>query len=110
MGKLTRIIYVSDLDQTEIEEGEVLKIEVLHPDGTKQELDVSRKNFAALGLYGVGKFTRKRGRKSRTAPSADAVETAKTEHPAAVIDTPKLQAVNGEATEGLKRRRRTPKN
>ena len=71
MGTKTITMYVSDIDRTEIAEGEAYQLSIRHPDGSTQQLDISAKNYRDLKLEGLGKTLRKRGRKpgstSRTA-------------------------------------------
>ena len=71
MGTKTITMYVSDIDRTEIPEGEAYQLSIRHPDGSTQQLDISAKNYRDLKLEGLGKTLRKRGRKpgstSRTA-------------------------------------------
>ena len=71
MGTKTITMYVSDIDRSEIPEGEAYQLSVRHPDGSTQQLDISAKNYRDLKLEGLGKTLRKRGRKpgstSRTA-------------------------------------------
>ncbi|HEY6591140.1 MAG TPA: hypothetical protein VI751_08935 [Actinomycetota bacterium] len=71
MGTKTITMYVSDIDRSEIPEGEAYQLSIRHPDGSTQQLDISAKNYRDLKLEGLGKTLRKRGRKpgstSRTA-------------------------------------------
>lgn len=71
MGTKTITMYVSDIDRSEIPEGEAYQLSIRHPDGSTQQLDISAKNYRDLRLEGLGKTLRKRGRKpgstSRTA-------------------------------------------
>ena len=71
MGTKTITMYVSDIDRSEIPEGEACQLSIRHPDGSTQQLDISAKNYRDLKLEGLGKTLRKRGRKpgstSRTA-------------------------------------------
>jgi hypothetical protein len=71
MGTKTITMYVSDIDRTEIPEGEAYQLSIRHPDGSTQQLDISAKNYRDLKLEGLGKTLKKRGRKpgstSRTA-------------------------------------------
>ena len=71
MGTKTITMYVSDIDRSEIPEGEAYQLSVRHPDGSTQQLDISAKNYRDLKLEGLGKTLKKRGRKpgsaSRTA-------------------------------------------
>jgi hypothetical protein len=66
MGTKTITMYVSDVDQKEIPEGQVYQVSVKHPDGSTQILDLSAENYKALNLDGKGKLLRKRGRKPGT--------------------------------------------
>ena len=72
MGTKTITMYVSDMDQTEIPAGQVYQLQVKHPDGSTQVLDISEKNYRDLKLEGLGKTLKKRGRKpgSRTTAGA----------------------------------------
>ena len=74
MGTKTITMYVSDIDRTEIAEGEAYQLSIRHPDGSTQQLDISAKNYRDLKLEGLGKTLKKRGRKpgstSRTDRSA----------------------------------------
>jgi hypothetical protein len=63
LGTKTITMYVSDLDQSEIPAGEAYQLSIRHPDGSKQQLDISEKNYRDLKLAGVGKTLKKRGRK-----------------------------------------------
>ena len=71
MGTKTITMYVSDIDRSEIPEGEAYQLSIRHPDGSTQQLDISAKNYRDLRLEGLGKTLKKRGRKpgstSRTA-------------------------------------------
>ena len=71
MGTKTITMYVSDIDRSEIPEGEASQLSIRHPDGSTQQLDISAKNYRDLKLEGLGKTLKKRGRKpgstSRTA-------------------------------------------
>ena len=71
MGTKTITMYVSDIDRSEIAEGEAYQLSIRHPDGSTQQLDISAKNYRDLKLEGLGKTLKKRGRKpgstSRTA-------------------------------------------
>jgi hypothetical protein len=71
LGTKTITMYVSDIDRSEIPEGEAYQLSIRHPDGSTQQLDISAKNYRDLKLEGLGKTLRKRGRKpgstSRTA-------------------------------------------
>ena len=74
MGTKTMTIFVSDVDRTEIPEGEAYQLSIRHPDGSTQQLDISAKNYRDLKLEGLGKTLKKRGRKpgstSRAAAAA----------------------------------------
>jgi hypothetical protein len=74
MGTKTITMYVSDIDRSEIAEGEAYQLSIRHPDGSTQQLDISAKNYRDLKLEGLGKTLKKRGRKpgstSRTGPAA----------------------------------------
>ena len=72
MGTKTITMYVSDIDQTEIPEGEVYQLQVKHPDGSTQVLDISSKNYRDLKIDGVGKILKKRGRKPGSTTKAAA--------------------------------------
>jgi len=63
MGTKTITLYVSDIDRSEIAEGEAYQLSVRHPDGSTQQLDISAKNYRDLKLEGLGKTLKKRGRK-----------------------------------------------
>jgi hypothetical protein len=63
MGTKTITMYVSDIDRSEIPEGEAYQLSVRHPDGSTQQLDISAKNYRDLKLEGLGKTLKKRGRK-----------------------------------------------
>jgi hypothetical protein len=71
MGTKTITMYVSDIDKSEIAEGEAYQLSIRHPDGSTQQLDISAKTYRDLKLEGLGKTLKKRGRKpgstSRTA-------------------------------------------
>jgi hypothetical protein len=74
MGTKTITMYVSDIDRTEIAEGQAYQLSIRHPDGSTQQLDISAKNYRDLKLEGLGKTLKKRGRKpgstTRTAAAA----------------------------------------
>jgi len=73
VGTKTITMYVSDLDQSGIPEGQAYHLSIRHPDGSTQQLDISEKNYRDLKLAGVGKTLRKRGRKpASTAMAAGA--------------------------------------
>ncbi len=73
MGTKTITMYVSDMDQTEIPQGEVYQLQVKHPDGSTQVLDISSRNYRDLKIDGMGKILKKRGRKpGSTAKAASA--------------------------------------
>ena len=40
MGTKTMTIFVSDVDRTEIPEGEAYQLSIRHPDGSTQQLDI----------------------------------------------------------------------
>jgi hypothetical protein len=63
MGTKTITMYVSDIDQTEIPGGQVYQLQVKHPDGSTQVLDISERNYRDLKIDGMGKILKKRGRK-----------------------------------------------
>jgi hypothetical protein len=63
MGTKTITMYVSDIDQSEIGEGEAYQVSIRHPDGSTQQLDISERNYRDLKLEGLGKTLKKRGRK-----------------------------------------------
>jgi hypothetical protein len=63
MGTKTITMYVSDMDQSEIPEGQVYQLQVKHPDGSTQVLDISERNYRDLKIDGMGKILKKRGRK-----------------------------------------------
>lgn len=63
MGTKTITMYVSDMDQTEIPGGQVYQLQVKHPDGSTQVLDISERNYRDLKIDGMGKILKKRGRK-----------------------------------------------
>ena len=63
MGTKTITMYVSDIDRSEIAEGEAYQLSIRHPDGSTQQLDISAKNYRDLKLEGLGKTLKKRGRK-----------------------------------------------
>ena len=63
MGTKTITMYVSDIDRSEIPEGEAYQLSIRHPDGSTQQLDISAKNYRDLKLEGLGKTLKKRGRK-----------------------------------------------
>jgi hypothetical protein len=73
VGTKTITMYVSDIDQSEIPAGQAYQLSIRHPDGSTQQLDISEQNYRDLGLQGVGKTLKKRGRKpGSTAGAADA--------------------------------------
>jgi len=71
VGTKTITMYVSDLDQSEIPGDQAYQLSIRYPDGSTQQLDISKKNYHDLKLAGVGKTLKKRGRKpgSTTADS-----------------------------------------
>jgi hypothetical protein len=72
MGTKTITMYVSDIDQTEIPPGKVYQLQVRHPDGSTQQLDISEKNYKDLKIEGMGKTLKKRGRKPGSSKAAGA--------------------------------------
>jgi hypothetical protein len=70
VGTKTITMYVSDIDQSEIPEGEAYQLSIRHPDGSTQQLDISEKNYRDLKLQSVGKTLKKRGRKPRSTTGA----------------------------------------
>ena len=63
VGTKTITMYVSDIDNSAIEEGQAYQLSIRHPDGSTQQLDISEKNYRDLKLEGLGKTLKKRGRK-----------------------------------------------
>jgi hypothetical protein len=63
LGTKTITMYVSDIDQSEIPEGQAYQLSIRHPEGSTQQLDISEKNYRDLKLQSVGKTLKKRGRK-----------------------------------------------
>jgi hypothetical protein len=63
MGTKTITMYVSDIDGSEIPEGQAYQLSVRLPDGSTQQLDISEKNYKDLRIEGMGKLLKKRGRK-----------------------------------------------
>ena len=78
MGTKTITMYVSDIDQTEIPQGEVYQLSIKHPDGSTQVLDISAKNYRDLKIDGMGKILKKRGRKPGSTTRAAAAATTTT--------------------------------
>ena len=72
MGTKTITMYVSDIDRSEIAEGEAYQLSIRHPDGSTQQLDISAKNYRDLKLEGLGKTLKKRGRKPGSTSTAAA--------------------------------------
>jgi hypothetical protein len=70
VGTKTVMMYVSDLDQSEIPAGQAYQLSIRHPDGSTQQLDISEQNYRDLKLAGVGKTLKKRGRKPRSTTAA----------------------------------------
>jgi hypothetical protein len=70
VGTKTITMYVSDLDQSEIPEGQAYQLSIRHPDGSTQQLDISEKNYRDLKLAAAGKTLKKRGRKPRSTTAA----------------------------------------
>jgi len=77
MGTKTITMYVSDMDQTEIPAGQVYQLQVKHPDGSTQVLDISERNYRDLKIDGVGKILKKRGRKPGSTTRATAATTGR---------------------------------
>src|SRR5215207_4055695 len=50
VGTKTITMYVSDIDRSEIAEGEAYQVSIRHPDGSTQQLDISAKNYRDLKL------------------------------------------------------------
>lgn len=63
MGTKTITMYVSDIDGSEIPEGQAYQLSVRLPDGSTQQLDISEQNYRDLRIEGMGKLLKKRGRK-----------------------------------------------
>jgi hypothetical protein len=63
MGTKTITMYVSDIDGSEIPEGQAYQLSVRLPDGSTQQLDISEQNYKDLRIEGMGKLLKKRGRK-----------------------------------------------
>ena len=79
MGTKTITMYVSDIDRSDIREGEAYQLSIRHPDGSTQQLDISAKNYRDLKLEGLGKTLKKRGRKpGSTARTATATRRRST--------------------------------
>ena len=72
MGTRTITMYVSDIDNAAIAEGEAYQLSIRHPDGSTQQLDISAKNYRDLKLEGLGKTLKKRGRKPGSTTRASA--------------------------------------
>jgi hypothetical protein len=72
VGTKTITMYVSDIDQSEIPAGQAYQLSIRYPDGATQQLDISEQNYRDLGLHGVGKTLKKRGRKPGSTTGADA--------------------------------------
>src|ERR687895_707862 len=49
VGTKTITMYVSDIDKSEIAEGQAYQLSIRHPDGSTQQLDISEKNYRDLG-------------------------------------------------------------
>ncbi len=75
MGTKTVTMYVSDMDQSEIPEGQAYQLSIRHPDGSTQLLDISERNYKELKLEGLGKVLKKRGRKPGSTSAARAGTT-----------------------------------
>ena len=78
MGTKTITMYVSDIDKSEIAEGEAYQLSIRHPDGSTQQLDISAKNYHDLKLEGLGKTLKKRGRKPGSTSRATAAARRRT--------------------------------
>ena len=78
MGTKTITMYVSDIDKSEIAEGEAYQLSIRHPDGSTQQLDISAKNYRDLKLEGLGKTLKKRGRKPGSTSRAPAAARRRT--------------------------------
>ena len=78
MGTKTITMYVSDIDRSEIAEGEAYQLSIRHPDGSTQQLDISAKNYHDLKLEGLGKTLKKRGRKPGSTSRATAAARRRT--------------------------------
>ena len=76
MGTKTITMYVSDIDKSEIAEGEAYQLSIRHPDGSTQQLDISAKNYRDLKLEGLGKTLKKRGRKPGSGSGSGSRTTA----------------------------------
>jgi hypothetical protein len=83
MGTKTISMYVSDMDQTEIPAGQVYQLQVKHPDGSTQVLDISERNYRDLKIDGVGKILKKRGRKPGSTTTRAAATTGRRRGPKA---------------------------
>jgi hypothetical protein len=72
MGTKTITMHVSDMDEREIAAGQAHQLTIRHPDGSTQQLNISAQNYTGLKLEGLGKMTKRRGRKpgSSTAKAA----------------------------------------
>ena len=69
MGTKTITMHVSDMDEQEIAAGQAYQVTIRHPDGSTQKLDISAQNYQGLKLEGLGKMTKKRGRKPGSGPA-----------------------------------------
>jgi hypothetical protein len=72
MGTKTITMYVSDIDGSEIPEGQAYQLSVRLPDGSTQQLDISEQNYKDLHIEGMGKLLKKRGRKPGSGKGATA--------------------------------------
>ena len=78
VGTKTITMYVSDIDKSEIAEGQAYQLSIRHPDGSTQQLDISEKNYRDLKLQSVGKTLKKRGRKPGSTSRATAAARRRT--------------------------------
>jgi hypothetical protein len=78
VGTKTITMYVSDIDKSEIVEGEAYQLSIRHPDGSTQQLDISAKNYRDLKLEGLGKTLKKRGRKPGSTSRSTAASSRRT--------------------------------
>ena len=77
MGTKTITMYVSDIDKREIPAGQVYQLQVKHPDGSTQVLDISEQNYHDLKIDGMGKILKKRGRKPGSTTRTAAASTGR---------------------------------
>jgi hypothetical protein len=78
MGTKTITMYVSDIDGSEIPEGQAYQLSVRLPDGSTQQLDISEANYRNLNIEGRGKLLKKRGRKPGSGAKTSAVPRRRT--------------------------------